>query len=257
MQDESWKTLFPPVRSCSSRHAGCEQPRPVHRGRIPEFRLPEGFSARLTIVQGFRPAFLELEKRGLDVFPQFEGDGYDVALVLAGRHRGQNEIWMREAAARLREGGLVVVAASKKNGGDSFAPSNGRGCSPLGGHLSKHHGMVFWFDKPAAPLPEPRRPPGGGDQTTVFRTAPGMFSHGRIDVGSRLLASQIAPERQGHHRGYRRGLGVISPPNCCHAKPATLPCHLYEADFCLLRGGPAPILHRCPRAFASRCSGVT
>ncbi|MGY6710396.1 MAG: class I SAM-dependent methyltransferase [Rhizobiaceae bacterium] len=195
-------------------------------GAAPDFRLPDGFAARLTIVQGFRPVFLELERRGLEVLPRIDGSGYDMALVLAGRHRGQNEIWMREAAARIRDGGLVVVAASKKNGGDSLRRRTAKFVE-LGGHLSKHHGMVFWFDKPASPLPEPDDAQAQIDGR--FQTAPGMFSHGRVDAGSELLSAHLPASVRGAVADLGAGWGYLSARLLERAEPGTV-LHLYEAD---------------------------
>lgn len=226
MPDESWKTLFHPFEA---GHLAMPEPgsRILFLGAAADFLLPDGFSARLTLVQGFRPAFLALEKRGLKVLPQIDGTEYDIALVLAGRHRGQNEAWIREAAARVRDGGLVVVAASKKNGGDSLRRRTA-GNVDLVGHLSKHHGMVFWFDKPDTPLPELE------DSVALidgrFRTAPGMFSHGRIDAGSRLLASQLPETVKGAVADLGAGWGYLSAQLFSRAV-GEVTLHLYEADF--------------------------
>jgi len=226
MPDDSWRTLFHPFEAghLAMPDAGS---RVLFIGADPDFRLPEGFSAQIIIIQGFRPAFLDLERRGLAVLPRIKGAEYDIALVLGGRHRGQNEAWIREAAARVRDGGLVVVAASKKNGGDSLRRRTA-GDVPLGGHLSKHHGMVFWFDKPAAPLPEPENAVAVIEDR--FKTAPGMFSHGRIDTGSLLLASQLPQNVKGTIADLGAGWGYLSAELLSH-RAGDLAVHLYEADF--------------------------
>lgn len=226
MQDDGWRTLFHPFDAGHLEVPGAGS-HVLFLGAAPDFRLPDGFLARLTLVQGFRPSFLELERRGLDVLPRVEGSGYDMALVLAGRHRGQNEIWIREAAARIRDGGLVVVAAAKKNGGDSLRRRSARHVE-LGGHLSKHHGMVFWFDKPASPLPEPEDAVALIDGR--FETAPGMFSHGRIDAGSRLLAAQLPDIVKGAVADLGAGWGYLSAELLARAAD-DVTLHLYEADF--------------------------
>ena len=143
MRDDGWKTLFHPFEA---GHLDLPQAgsRTLFLGAEPGLRLPEGFLGRLTLVQGFRPSFLQLRQSGLDVLPEVEGEGYDLALVLAGRHRGRNEAWIGQAAARVREGGLVVVAASKQNGGDSLRRRMAK-LVTLDSHLSKHHGIVFWL----------------------------------------------------------------------------------------------------------------
>ena len=68
------------------------------------------------LVQGFRPYFRALQASGLAVTPKAEGAGFDAALVLAGRHRGQNEMRIAEAFERVAPGGLIVVAGGKDDG---------------------------------------------------------------------------------------------------------------------------------------------
>lgn len=224
-EDDGWKTLFHPFEAGELALPGKDS-QVLFLGAEPGFRLPEGFGGQLTVVQGFRPSFLELERRGLRVIPQLDQGVYDVALVQGGRHRGRNEHWIGEAVAGLRSGGLIVVAASKKNGGDSLRKRMAK-LLPLDGHQSKHHGIVFWFARPDRPLP------AADDAAAVeggFQTAPGMFSHGRIDPGSRLLAAHLPANIKGAVADLGAGWGYLSAQVLERADDkATL--HLYEADF--------------------------
>ena len=85
-------------------------------GARPGFRVPDGFDADLSPVQGFRPDFLALQREGFAASPEPQGDGYDLALVLAGRHRGENELCLAEAIARVKPDGLIVIAGDKTDG---------------------------------------------------------------------------------------------------------------------------------------------
>ena len=178
-----------------------------------DFRAPDGFAPAVKLVQGFRPDYLALERRGLDVAPQPSGEGYATALVLAGRHRGQNEAWLADAIRRVCPGGLVVVAGGKTEGVASLRKRLEK-LMPLGGHLSKNHGVVFWLargseaeaftdatiaDQQAAPLVDGR-----------FEAASGMFSHDRIDAGSRLLAEAFSPKLTGVAADFCAGWGYLS-----------------------------------------------
>src|SRR5690349_10813817 len=100
-------TLFHPFESGAlAAPAG----RLLFLGAEPGFRLPEGFGAEMHLVQGLRPHFRALEAARYTVTPRPEGTDFNSALVLAGRHRGQNEAWIAEAVERVVPGGLVVVA---------------------------------------------------------------------------------------------------------------------------------------------------
>ena len=117
-------------------------------GAEPGFRLPEGFEAALHLVQGFRPHFRALQASGFTVTPQAEGGGFDTALVLAGRHRGQNELRIAEALERVAPGGLIVIAGGKDDGIASLRKRVDE-LVPLEGHLPKYHGIAFWLRRPA------------------------------------------------------------------------------------------------------------
>ena len=196
------------------------------------FRLPDGLSADLQLVQGFRPCFLALEKAGWAVAPIPEGGDYDAALVLAGRHRLRNEVWVAEALRRTRPDGLIVVAGSKADGIASLK-KHVAGLLPIEDSLSKFHGQVFWLRRlndveaglrtlaaTAAPaLIEAR-----------FRTAPGSFSHDRVDAGSRLLADCLPADAQGLAADFCAGWGYLSV-TLAERSPALAGIDLYEADY--------------------------
>ncbi|TIU74132.1 MAG: methyltransferase, partial [Mesorhizobium sp.] len=100
-----------------------------------------GFDAALRLVQGFRPHSRALQASGYTVTPRVEGQGYDMALVLAGRHRGQNEVRIADAIERVAPGGLIAVAGGKDDGIDSLRKRI-NALAPLEGHLPKHHGVA-------------------------------------------------------------------------------------------------------------------
>ena len=180
-------------------------------GARPGLRPPGALAAALNCVQGFRPDYLALQRAGLNVSPVADGAEFYLAMVLAGRHRGQNEMWLAEAIQRVKPGGLVVMAGGKSEGIASLRKRL-EAEVPLDGHLSKNHGMVFWLKRGTAaeafaarikreerPLVEDR-----------FVTAPGMFSHDRIDAGSRLLANNLPAKLIGKAADFCAGWGYLS-----------------------------------------------
>jgi len=229
--DDFMKTLFHPFE------AGLLD-LPAGGGRVlflnaaPGFRLPQGFEADIVAVQDFRPAFLALKAAGVPVEPVAQGEGYDLALVLAGRHRGRNELWVAEALERVRPGGQVVVAGGKTDGAASLAKRLSS-LAGVEGRASKHHGVVFWLRRgddaaPAAAALRAANPPlvlEGG-----FRTVPGLFSHERVDAGSRFLADNLPAGLKGAAADFGAGWGYLSVRLAGHA-PDVAAIDLYEASF--------------------------
>ena len=201
-------TLFHPFETGDLEAPGSG--RVLFLGAEPGFRLPEGFGADLHLVQGFRPYFRSLAEAGFRVTPRVEGQDFDLALVLAGRHRGQNEAWLSEAVERVVPGGLIVMAGSTDDGIASLRKRIEK-LAALDGHLPKYHGVAFWFRRPddAASVIEAMRPPASSVDGR-FATAPGMFSHDRIDAGSRLLAECLPESAKGVAADFGAGWGYLA-----------------------------------------------
>jgi 16S rRNA (guanine1207-N2)-methyltransferase len=230
MTDDSLKTLFHPFETG-------DLPVPPKGGRVlflgagPGLRLPDDFAVDLNLVQPFRPPFRALEAAGFAVFPQAEGMGYDAAFILCGRHRRRNEAWIADALARVKAGGLVLVAGSKVNGMDSLRRKLA-GMVPLAGSLAKYHGIAFWFPR-AAEMAAVAGALAPGALPLVdgrFRTAPGMFSPDHADPGSRLLVAHLPDDISGDVADFGAGWGYLAA-ELLSRSDAVSRIDLYEADF--------------------------
>lgn len=249
--DDFTKTLFHPFETgliaMPARDA-----RVLFLNAAPGFRLPEGFAAGVAAVQDFRPDFLALRAAGHAVEPQPHGEGYDLALVLCGRHRGENELRLAEALGRVRPGGRVVIAGGKTEGAASLARRLA-GLAVVEGRASKHHGVVFWLVRDAAGpgIVEALRaanPPlllEGG-----FRTGPGMFSHDRVDAGSRYLADNLPAGLKGAAADFGAGWGYLSVRLAADA-PAVPTIDLFEAGFAACEAARANMAALAPQAAAT------
>ncbi|RST87771.1 class I SAM-dependent methyltransferase [Aquibium carbonis] len=229
MTDDALKTLSHPFEAGLLEAPGR---RALFLGARAGLRLPRSMDLELLAVQGFRPDVLALEKAGFTVKPRAEGTGYDLALVLLGRHRGQNEAWLREAFGRTREGGLVVAAGGKTEGADSLR-KRFEGVLTPAGHMPKHHGVVFWFERPSDEqlATAPFMTAGPADRVDGrFLTAPGMFSHERIDPASKLLADNLPAAIKGRVADFGAGWGYLSSEILKRAEGLTA-LDLHEADF--------------------------
>ncbi|CDX36705.1 Ribosomal rna small subunit methyltransferase C [Mesorhizobium plurifarium] len=229
MAAEPLKTLFYPFEAEALPLPG-KGARVLFLGAEPGFRLPAGFEAALHLVQGFRPHFRALQASGHAVTPRAEGEGYDIALVLAGRHRGQNELRIAEAVERIAPGAPVVVAGSKDDGIDSLRKRIDA-LAPLAGHLPKHHGVAFWFRRAGTEAAATLR--AGNPDLVVeggFKTKPGMFSFDRIDAGSKLLAASLPDDLKGNVADFCAGWGYLAAEVLQRSQSLTA-LDLYEADF--------------------------
>lgn len=229
---ETLKTLFHPFDNgtLDLPEAGS---RALFLGALPGYRLPDGFAASITAVQGFRPAYLGLKKQGASVVAEPEGENYDLAFVLGSKHRGQNEGWIAEAQKRVKPGGLIVVAASKKDGGDSLRKRIAE-VAGIEDHAAKHHGIVFWLRNEADRLQQPEETEVG-----AFRTRPGMFSHGHADPGSVFLLSALPADLKGDVADFCAGWGFLAGDLTRRERITSV--GLYEADHTSLEAAKAAL----------------
>ncbi|RWB75577.1 class I SAM-dependent methyltransferase [Mesorhizobium sp.] len=229
MAAEPLKTLFHPfeAEALPLPNTGAEI---LFLGAEPSFPLPEGFDVKLSLVQGFRPHFRALQASGYTITPRAEGSGYDLALVLAGRHRGQNELRIAEAIDRVAPGGLILVAGSKEDGIDSLRKRITK-LVPLEGHLPKHHGVAFWFHQAGAQAAAALRAANTGLLVDGrYHTAPGMFSFDRVDAGSKLLAANLPKDLGGNVADFCAGWGYLAAEVLSRFSGLS-GLDLYEADF--------------------------
>lgn len=215
-------------------------------------RLPDGFGGDITVVQGFRPDFLALTRGPWHTVAEPQGDGYDLVLVLAGRHRGQNERWLAQAVRRARQGGLIVAAGGKADGVASLC-KRVEAALPLAGRLAKNHGLVFWFDRTAAADDLAGRFTDGADAAPLtdgrFETAPGMFSHEHVDPGSRLLADCLPAGLKGSAADFCAGWGYLAA-RLAEQAPGVGRIDLFEADHASLAAARRNMARLAPGATA-------
>ncbi|KQZ16344.1 methyltransferase [Mesorhizobium sp. Root552] len=248
MTAEALKALFYPF-DAETLAAPAKDARVLFLGAEPGFRLPEGFAAEVHCVQGFRPHVRALEAAGRQVAPRADGEGYGAALVLAGRHRGQNELWIAEALERVAPGGLILVAGSKDDGIASLRKRIGV-LVDVEDALPKYHGLAFWFrcpvEKDAAATLREANPPVLVDGR--FRTSPGMFSHEKIDAGSKLLVENLPEGVSGRVADFCAGWGYVAAEVAARSKSLKA-LDLYEADFEAVEAAKKNVQAECPVRF--------
>lgn len=189
--------------------------------------LPETLSkAALVCEQGFRPEFLALQRAGYDVVPELDtGSPYAGALILAGKHKGENHAMVSRACRLVRPGGTVCIAGDKTIGIQPLRKWVADRVE-VEGSLAKHHATVFWFRAPEADVfADAIEPPGLVDGR--FETTPGMFSHGKPDAGSVLLAEHVDARFKGAVADFGSGWGFLSAHVLEKGRPKSLT--LFEA----------------------------
>src|SRR5690606_38663824 len=108
------------------------------------FSMPAESRADVTTVQDFRPDYLALKNAGLHSVAEAESEGYAFALDHSGLYRRKNELRLAEALTRVKPGGLIVAAGTKKDDTPSTAKLTGE-IVPITGQMTKNHSFVCWL----------------------------------------------------------------------------------------------------------------
>ncbi len=245
MSREAVKTLFHPFASGTVTPPAAGE-RILYLSAVAGFALPQGFEATIEAVQGLRPQFLKLEAARIHTTPVIEGTDYDGALILFGKHRGENERNLGEALSRVKPGGLIVAAGGKEDGVQPMRKLlTGFGIEVE--HMPKYHGVALWFRRPddvAAAVKALAKPAVRVEGR--FSAAPGMFSHDRVDAGSELLAGRLPTDFDGNAADFGAGWGYLSVA-LAKASPRTNRIDLFEADYAALEFAKANLEENCPK----------
>lgn len=201
-------------------------------GLAADRQLEPEWKKALTFLQPWRPDWLALNREGCHAVPRLDADvRFSGGLLLLGKHRGRNEAWFAELLARVEPGGWIVVCGDKKLGIDSFRKWVGN-IAEITDRLSKNHAVAFWLQRPAGLDGDfiQALKPVAVDIDNVFRTEPGMFSHGAIDKGSALLVPHMEKIVFGKVADLGAGWGYLAAQCQKYADRITA-IDLYEADF--------------------------
>lgn len=185
----------------------------------------------LVCEQGFRPEFLSLENGGYEVAPILKtGERqYDGALVLLGRNRRWNEHQIVRAWNAIPNGARLTVAGNKTDGIGPLRKWWGKQF-PETGSFSKFHSVVFWVTKTGN---GPVSVPEIELKAEEFTSSQGMFSAGKVDQGSLLLAGILGNRVGGCVADLGAGWGYLS--SRVLASPEKVKAiDLFEADYASL-----------------------
>ncbi|MBP1843162.1 16S rRNA (guanine1207-N2)-methyltransferase [Rhizobium petrolearium] len=242
MSRDALKTLFHPFATEAVPMPG-EGTRVIFLGAEAGSALPEEFGAQITAVQPFRPLFRAL---GEGAVPEPEGENYDGALVLCGKHRSENEDRVAEALQRVKPSGVIVIAGGKEDGIQPLRNT----LLKLGlqiDYTPKYHGVAIWLVRPqnadAAITALKKMPVTVEDR---FEAAPGMFSHDRVDPGSELLAGRLPTDFDGNAADFGAGWGYLSVM-LAERSPRLNRIDLYEADHRALEFAKLNLARNCPK----------
>ena len=230
MTSDSIKTLLLPFDT-----GECTLPSP-ERGLFlraeAHITLDQNWKDKLLCVQSFKPQYDALMRGGFKCAVQVPLDRqFDVVLVRLTKHKQESLGLIALSLKALAKDGFLHVAGAKDEGVESIEKLIKQHFGSIETR-SKNHARTFWLKKPDT-LPEvveswvqalePKSNVEG------YVTATGMFSHAKIDAGSKLLAEHMLPVIKGRVADFGAGWGYLSREILARC-PAIQKLDLYEAE---------------------------
>lgn len=195
--------------------------------------LPPGLRA-LTCVTGFKPAHEALTQAGFRVVQTLADGDYQAGLCLMTKHKAESLASIAQAWDALPVGGLLVCSGDNDTGVTSLMKAVKEAFGEVES-LSKYHARVFWWRKGAGEAPAVLADWRAGAAVrpvaaTGFTAGPGMHGWNKIDIGSRLLATQFPGAIRGRVADLGAGWGYLSAELLRAAPGRITGLDLYEAD---------------------------
>ena len=133
-------------------------------------------------------------------------------LIDIARDRDQNRAMIAMAWDHANPGATIVVSGAKTDGIDALSKEV-KSHFGRDGTLAKSHGKTFWLTRTATtpPVIETWRSLADlAENPDGFLTAPGMFSHAKVDRASRILAENLPRKLGAHVIDLGAGWGYLS-----------------------------------------------
>lgn len=177
-------------------------------GRVAVLEPPAGYDLpfgpdRAVILSTSAPAAARWGARGYEVVPSMPEA--DHALVVVPRAR---EFARGLVAMAARVPGQIAVDGQKTDGIEGLFRDLKARAADAPGCLSRDHGRLVWLA--AAPDVEGWGLAGPAPGPEGWQTQPGVFSHGKIDAGSALLAAALPAKLPRHVVDLGAGWGFLT-----------------------------------------------
>ncbi len=210
---------------------------------LTETPVPE-WTKNLEIITPWRPDFLKFANAQFRCSPEINQTcTHDGALLQLSKYRGFNQNCFLDLLERVKPGGWIIIGGNKTSGTDSMMKWVKK-IVPITNKFSKNHGLVFWIQVPQQiekqNTAQLRSPPLTFENK--FQTTSGMFSHGRIDPGSAVLASHMCKTISGKTADFGAGWGFLSHAALERSEKLTA-LDLYEADYNALKAAKQHLKH--------------
>ncbi len=170
--------------------------------------LDSRWKERLVCVQTLKSAYDALLRTGFQVGVSIPDELFDVCLVRLTKHKQESLGLIAQGFAALKLGGMLHVAGAKDEGIESIEKLI-KGEFGAIETRSKHHARTFWLQKPDS-VPDLADALCPQEHIEGYMTAQGMFSFGKIDAGSKLLAAHLPPVIKGRVADFGAGWGYLS-----------------------------------------------
>ncbi|WP_455475984.1 class I SAM-dependent methyltransferase [Bartonella sp. B17] len=202
------------------------------------------WAKNLKVITPWRPDFLKFSDAKFCCSPNIDQTSiYDGALLHLSKYRGLNQNCFLDLLERVKPGGWIVIGGNKTAGAASMMKWV-KTIVPITNKLSKNHGLVFWLQVPQQidkqNIAQLRSPPLSFENK--FQTTSGMFSHGRIDLGSAALALHMLKAISGKTADFGAGWGFLSYVALERSEKLTT-LDLYEADYNALEAAKQHLQH--------------
>lgn len=197
--------------------------------------LPEGgsnWSAHFPQAMAWHPLAtealrLEAQTLSLSKIPQ----GRPLTILCHGRDRAETLGLLAELYMQMPKGAILAITGPKIHGIDGTLKQLKAAFGPLE-TVSKSHGKLIMLtvsDAYPDVLTKWKTAAAPAERIARFLTQPGLFSSGKIDPGSALLAQTFASHLSGRVADLGAGWGYLSAQALAQA-PAISAISLYEND---------------------------
>lgn len=169
------------------------------------------------------------------VLNQEDSQKFDGILIFLQKSKSLMDFWIQMALTQLAEGGVVWLVGENSEGIKSWKKRLKNTFAEVKSLDNARHCVLFEVSSPRIDVSGfdsksafEQFAVQQGDQNITIHSLPGVFSHGRLDVGTRVLLDTFTDLPEGSVLDFGCGAGVISA--CAHSLPGQRSFTLVDCD---------------------------
>lgn len=148
----------------------------------------------LCCIQAWRPSYLNLLSQNIETYASSQAINsrkFESGLLALSKHKAFDKNSFLYLLKKVQAEGTIIITGPKELGAESMHRWVKQHFTIIAKYAKRHHISFIIKNSPIPPFKAEQFYSSALTVATDYKTQPGMFSHGKVDIGSQILSDVI------------------------------------------------------------------